>query len=293
MNQQMSRLCEVCNSADFKRLFTKDKHDSFRCQSCRLIRIDPQPTDEVLAGIYGGKYYNAWGVQSDAERVQELKKATFRKHVLKNIELKKGARVLDCGAAFGALMAVAKEKGFEPYGIELAAEAAAEIARCFGKDRIFSGPFEQAIFRGVGAGDFDGIFMCDFIEHVRNPLAVVRKAASLLRPGGSLVITTPDGDSASCRLMGAGWPHYKVEHLYFFNRKNITTLLKQAGFIVKQTGCARKVLNLDYIRHQFNTYPRGLITPAINALARVAGSRLGRRPLSFSFGEMIIIGIKQ
>lgn len=293
MNQTMTRPCEVCQSADFKHLFVKDRHDFFRCQSCRLIRIDPQPTDEVLAGIYGSKYYDAWGMQTDAERVQELKKATFRKHVLNEVELKKGARVLDCGAAFGALMAVAKEKGFEPYGIELAAEAAAEIASRFGKDRIFSGPFEQATFRGVGEGDFDGVFMCDFIEHVRTPLAVINKAASLLRSGGSLVITTPDGDSASCRLMGAGWPHYKVEHLYFFNRRNMATLLKQAGFNVTHAGRARKVLNLDYIRHQFNTYPRALVTPVINALARIAGSRLRRRPLSFSFGEMIVIGIKE
>jgi 2-polyprenyl-3-methyl-5-hydroxy-6-metoxy-1,4-benzoquinol methylase len=289
----MTRPCEVCNRAEFRHLFTKDKHDFFRCRSCGLIRINPQPTDEVLGGIYGSKYYNAWGMQTDAEGVQELKKGTFRKHVLNQIELKKGARVLDCGAAFGALMEVAKETGWEPYGIELAAEAAAEIGRRFGLDRIFSGPFEEAKFPGIGEGEFDGIFMCDFIEHVRDPSAVIKKAASLLGPGGSLVITTPDGGSASCRFMGAGWPHYKVEHLYFFNRRNIAMLLEQAGFIVTHAGRARKVLNLDYIRHQFNTYPRALITPTINALARIAGSRLRRRPLSFSFGEMIVIGIKR
>src|SRR5579859_1093444 len=293
MSQLMTRPCEGCHGAEFKHLFTKDKQDFFRCRSCGLIRIDPQPTDVVLAGIYGSKYYDAWGMQTDAEGVQELKKGTFRKHVLNRVDLKKGARVLDCGAAFGALMAVAKEKGFEPYGIELAAEAAAEIARRFGSNRIFSGPFEQAAFPGVSEGDFDGIFMCDFIEHVRDPSAVINKAAYFLRPGGSLVITTPDGGSASCRIMGANWPHYKVEHLYFFNRRNINIVLKRAGFVVTHASRARKVLNLNYIQHQFKSYPRALITPAINALVRIAGSRLGHQPLSFSFGEMLVIGIKQ
>src|SRR5512144_2704078 len=103
------RSCEVCEKVEFRRLFGKDGHEFFRCNSCGLIRLDPQPDDAVLAGIYGTKYYDAWGVPTGATRVFELKKATFRKHVLPLVSLKPGARVLDCGAAFGALMASAKE----------------------------------------------------------------------------------------------------------------------------------------------------------------------------------------
>src|ERR1043165_2608602 len=99
--------CEVCDSANFRHLFGKDEHDFFHCRSCQLIRIQPQPTDETLGNIYGGKYYNAWGVQHDAERVLTLKKATFHRHVFSTVTLPAGARVLDCGAAFGTLMTAA------------------------------------------------------------------------------------------------------------------------------------------------------------------------------------------
>ena len=288
-----TRSCEVCGGAAFLHLFTKDGHEFYRCRSCRLIRIDPQPTDEVLAAIYGSKYYDAWGVQTDADRVLQLKKGTFRKHVLSAVNLEKASRVLDCGAAFGALMAVAKETGLEPYGIELAAEAAAEIARRFGRDRIFSGPFEQATFPGLGEGAFDAVFMCDFIEHMRDPLAVLRQAVSQLRAGGCLVLTTPDGGSWSCRTMRAGWPHFKIEHLFYFNRRNMTALLERAGVTVTRADRAWKVLDLNYIQNQFNTYPRRLVTPTINLLARVAGARLRTKPMSFSFGETIIVGTKK
>ena len=96
-----ARPCEACGSVEFRSLYSKEAHDFHRCRSCALIRIDPQPTDAVLASIYGTKYYDAWGVQSGAERVFALKKATFRQHVFSELPLAKGARILDCGAAFG------------------------------------------------------------------------------------------------------------------------------------------------------------------------------------------------
>ena len=289
----VQRRCEACGGTDFRHLFAKDQHEFFRCRGCRLIRSDPQPTDAVLANIYGRKYYDAWGVQTDADRVLQLKQSTFRKHVLGAVRLEKGARVLDCGAAFGALMLVARDLGLEPYGIELAEDAAAEIRARFGMNRVFSGPFERATFRELDIGSFDAVFMCDFIEHVRDPLAVFRKTAQLLRPGGQLVITTPDGDSWSCRAMGRAWPHYKVEHLFFFSRRNIARLLQETGLIVTHSARAKKVLNLEYIRHQFNTYPRAFVTPVVNCLSRAVGERLRNRPTSFSLGEMIVVAAKK
>ena len=284
--------CEVCGSDRFRHLFRKDGHEFLRCRSCQLVRIHPQPTDEVLGNIYGAQYFEAWGVQHGAERVLALKKATFQKHVFSAVSLPPGARVLDCGAAFGTLMDAAKDAGWEPYGIELAAEAAAEIAERFGQDHVFSGPFEAAAFPQLGNASFDALFMCDFIEHVRDPVAVLKKAASLLRAGGSLVLTTPDGGSLSCRAMGASWPHYKTEHLFYFNRANVPALLEKAGIKMERVGAAKKVLDFDYIRHQFNTYPRALVTPVLNLLGRISPGSWQSKSRSYSFGEMIVVGTK-
>lgn len=289
----ISRPCEACEGADFRWLFKKDGHDFYRCCSCDLVRLDPQPTDEVLATIYGTHYYDAWGVKHSAERVFGLKQATFREHVLPHVQLQPGDLVLDCGAAFGALMATAKEHGFEPYGIELAEGAAAEIARRFGPERVFSGPFENASFPGLSEGAFSAIFMCDFIEHVREPANVLKKAAALLKPGGTLVITTPDGTSASCKVMRQSWPHYKVEHLHYFGPGNIRHLLRSTGFSLRRALAAHKVFDFDYLRNQFNTYPRVGVTAGFNLLARWLPASLCQRPISFSFGEMLVVGVKE
>ena len=75
-------------------------------------------------------------------------------------------------------------------------------------------PITQATFGGIDEDFFDIITMIDFIEHVRAPMSILVKASRLLRPGGQLVILTPNADSLSRRLMGLRWLHYKVEHLY-------------------------------------------------------------------------------
>src|SRR4051794_32338780 len=131
------RACEVCSGTQFTALFDKDDHSWVRCRSCALERIDPPPTDDTLGAIYGKHYYDAWGLHSDVSTVSQLKKATFS-YVLNQLPpLPRGAKLLDCGAATGFLLEIAKEKGFEPYGIELSEFGANAIAEKFGKDRAF------------------------------------------------------------------------------------------------------------------------------------------------------------
>lgn len=139
---------------------------------------------------------------------------------------------------------------------------------------------------------FDVIFMCDFVEHVRDPLGVLNRAATMLRPGGQLVLTTPDTGSASWHLMGRAWPHYKPEHLFYFDRRNVSQILGRAGFAVTQSGRAIKVLDLNYVRHQFLAYPRPFVATTLKVLARLGGPQWERRPRSLSLGEMVVSAIK-
>ena len=116
-------------------MFDKVDHHFVRCDACALERIDPQPTNETLAAIYGQHYYDAWGLDQDAEVVSDFKKRTFA-HVLERLPVKEGP-LLDCGAATGFLLEVARERGYQPYGVELSEFGAAELARKFGADRSF------------------------------------------------------------------------------------------------------------------------------------------------------------
>jgi 2-polyprenyl-3-methyl-5-hydroxy-6-metoxy-1,4-benzoquinol methylase len=253
-----------------------------------LERIEVQPSNETLAQIYGKQYYDAWDLGRNPESVREMKKATFRRTVSGADALRRGDKVLDCGAATGFLMEVAEEAGFEPYGIELSEFGASEIAKRFGADRVFQGQVEDAQFPGLADEPFAAVFMCDFLEHVRNPIAVLSRAHRLLRAGGTLVVCTPKLDSLSHRVMRASWTHYKLEHLYYFTTNALRLLLARTCFTNYREALPWKTMNLNYVQHQFECFPHRLAGPVVRSLARAVPSSAKRLGFPILMGEMLV-----
>jgi SAM-dependent methyltransferase len=287
--QAVERVCEVCSGNGFTTLFEKDEHRWVRCDACALERIDPPPTNETLSAIYGKHYYDAWGLHSDASTVSQLKKATFS-YVLGQLPpLPSGAKLLDCGAATGFLLEIAKERGFEPYGVELSEFGANAIAEKFGAGHAFRGEIENASFPDAKPGSFQAITMCDYIEHVRNPRRVLERARKLLAKGGVIALTTPDTDSLTHRTLAKGWSHYKVEHLYYFGHDNIAQVLHAAGFNHVEFKPLWKALNLKYIREQFEVYPHPVLSKIARGLGQVVPNKLQAQTIRLLTGEMLAI----
>ncbi|MDZ4361740.1 MAG: class I SAM-dependent methyltransferase, partial [Variovorax sp.] len=149
-------------------------------------------------------------------------------------------RLLDVGAATGYFVGLAKEAGYDAEGVDISAYAAA-LGRAKGLS-IRAGVIDDI------HEEFDCITMLDLIEHVPDPRSVVKKAASLLRGGGVLIINAPDAGSALARVLGARWHLISPpEHLYYFNRTNIQRLLEEEGFQVVRMTTIGKWFTFKYI----------------------------------------------
>jgi len=82
-------------------------------------------------------------------------------------------------------------------------------------------------------GTFDVVTGWHVIEHVRDAVETLAEWRRVLRPGGVLVLETPDSDCVKVRLRGANYRRFwTVEHTYTFNRRNFLPFVERAGLEV-------------------------------------------------------------
>lgn len=120
-----------------------------------------------------------------------------------------------------------KQEGWKVKGLEIS-KAAAEAAKKKGIDLILN-PYEKYQF----SEKFDLIIFNHTLEHLKNPLAAVKKAYLLLSKGGLLYIDLPNFGALSAKLYGVNWPMLLPnEHLWHFTQESLRILLRKQDFKV-------------------------------------------------------------
>jgi 2-polyprenyl-3-methyl-5-hydroxy-6-metoxy-1,4-benzoquinol methylase len=281
--------CPLCGSTSVRTKYSLDKeHSILFCSQCTLQYLSPQLSDEALQQLYSEKYYSSWGIkgQEENESTRQMKMATFslRMNLIK--QFRSSGKVLDIGCATGYFLEVAKEEGFEAYGVEYSAYAAQIAQNKFGVNNIFKGTLEQCNFPSKY---FDVIAMSDLIEHVRDPIQTMSKAASLLKNDGVIMIMTPDSNSLSRFLMGKKWGHYKLEHFFYLNSTSMKFLASKCSLEANYFERSKKALNLNYLHTQLKTYKHWLLTPLTNIVHSILPKRINAHNFHIAIGEMVVI----
>ena len=285
-------VCYVCGFA-LKLIFHKNAHSFWACPACGVECIYPQPNAESLARLYG-EQYDAWRVKEAEAAVKGMRQAAFARSLAALGYLPSGTRLLDCGAATGFLVELAKAQGIDAYAIELSHSGAEACRRIIGADHVYEGEVQKATFSANPENCFDVITMFDFIEHVRDPRAVLLWACAHLRVGGSLLLITPRVDSLSRQVMRRWWFHYHIEHLWYFSLAGLTLLLDEVGLAKVQIRPAYKNFSVDYAASLCGSYQvRDNTHASLNAAFLSSLNRIlpaGLRSLSFSLpvGEMLV-----
>jgi 2-polyprenyl-3-methyl-5-hydroxy-6-metoxy-1,4-benzoquinol methylase len=258
----------VCKSTRVYYLFSAHDYRVVRCEDCGLVFLNPQPSDEELARIYGANYF--LGSESEAGRreVSELAQATARLYLseINRYQGPKRGRLLEVGCCDGDFLVLAEVDGWQVTGVEQSA-ADCELAR----NRLKSGEVHCGdLAQAALAGDqFDLCVISDVLEHVRSPLDFLAEIHRVLKPGGTLFIATPSIDSWSARAMRQKWMEFKAEHLTYFDRQTIQTALFKSGFdqVLVQPGW--KILTFDYIKLHFERFRVPWITPGLISISHI------------------------
>jgi 2-polyprenyl-3-methyl-5-hydroxy-6-metoxy-1,4-benzoquinol methylase len=212
-----------------------------KCRDCNLYYLNPRPDVSELSTIYPTEYY-AYHLQTkniEAENQDSLLYRARKFVYLSRLEkalahcgTSKHLKVLDIGCADGRALNWYRQidsKTVETFGVDFD-QIAVERAREAGHT-VYQGRFEEV---EIPSNYFDLAVATHVIEHVADSKAFAKKALTVIKPGGLLLLETPNIDSIDARVFRQHhWGGYHFpRHWVFYSSRSITKLVEDLGFEV-------------------------------------------------------------
>ena len=232
--------------------------DIWSCLDCGMVWNEPAPSAEGHLRQYEGVFDPDYLAQRESRRrtwARELDR--LERHV-------RGRELLDVGSYAGFFLEQARERGYRVTGVEPSRWAAEHARRELGLE-VFTGPVEEFEPQRV----FDVVTLWDVMEHLTDPVAVLRKLHRLLRPEGVLVFTTHNLDRFAARLLGGRYPFFMEMHTIHLRSRTRDRLLAQTRFERIDVHAHWRALRVDYLAsrlRRFGETPERLASRAVHAL---------------------------
>jgi len=227
-----------------------------RCRRCGFLYQRPRVCDERLADCYpdhyprhqepsprlalegsvarvrAARYALATDLGYDALRgdpadaLTRLRARLLRRRLRWDVPAWRGrGRYLDVGCGSGGSIGAAKALGWRVAGIEVD-EAAAAKARRF-SDQIYVG---DVLTADVSPGAFDVVSAFHVLEHVPDPVALVRRMLEWLAPDGLVIVEVPNAGGLGAAIFGRAWSGLELpRHLSHFTPASLTRAVEQGG----------------------------------------------------------------
>jgi 2-polyprenyl-3-methyl-5-hydroxy-6-metoxy-1,4-benzoquinol methylase len=270
--------CPLCGSDRAKPLWIKQDAHYVRCVDCSLVYENPRLTEIELFEFYSqASYFVQNGHENPtsgyrdyfAQCTSEICEEYFD-IVERSCDRPTGV-LCDVGCGPGTLLKVAQMRGWRAVGVEVSSWAVNE-----GKKQgleIYEGPLPVL---GFQAEQFDAVAMFDVLEHLSSPKEYVAEIYRILKPGGVLVVETPNVDG------------FFVRHLY----KEKADLVKpRAHICLYGPASARRLFSVaDFSSVEIATFPYSRKI-SMGYLKQVLLSHLfrGRAPLQLTLNDSLRI----
>lgn len=264
---------------------TNRGHGSFthvvECTRCRLRTLHPQPEATIVEQAYESvedPHYLT---------IESTRRIAFRKLVRRlNRFRRPPGKLLDVGCDTGIFPFMAREAGWDAWGIEPTAWAVR-----VGNERL-PGRVRQGFLRDTPyePASFDVVTSWDVIEHVTNPTEEIRAMARLLKPGGWVFLSTMHAEAPFVRLMGPRWPWYMDMHLFYFTPETLGSFIKNAGLAVKGIESYPHYSSVEYIFWKLES----LFGPLARAAGKAAkGLSLADTVVKVDLGDFFLLAAQK
>ncbi|HSK19852.1 MAG TPA: class I SAM-dependent methyltransferase [Longimicrobiales bacterium] len=235
-------LCDICGGRSGAEVYngpirtgrfgsyTEEAHRVLKCTSCSSAFLESAPAVNYESVEYrrlvdGGSSVAAFRELHDGEQVAKLK--------LLDIAALRGAVVADIGSGAGALLDLLRGVASRTIAIE-PAQHYHEALRAGGHDVFHYCTDVPDELRG----QVDLACCFSVIEHVEHPVAFLRDARRMLKPGGELVLTTPNANDWLLEVQPEAYGRffYRVVHRWYLDAAAVRSVAGSAGFDVVDIG---------------------------------------------------------
>jgi 2-polyprenyl-3-methyl-5-hydroxy-6-metoxy-1,4-benzoquinol methylase len=253
-----------------------------QCNECSLKYVTPQLDSKDLI--------TAYSKGSDEQFVSQNKwrMITFKKCLNEVEKATKGekGKILDIGTAGGAFLKVAKDSGWDAYGIEPNKWLCNWCNENYGI-KIQNGTLESTNYKPK---TFDVITLWDVLEHVPDPTDTLKRCKELLKDDGIIVVNYPDIGSLPAKLMGSKWVFLLSVHLWYFTPKTMKKMFIKNGFEPIKFKNHWQTLSLGYLIYRMEAYSKSLSNLGKNLVKRL---RLENVSIPYWLGQTLAIAKKK
>ncbi len=216
----------------------------WQCPECQIMYASPRFTENALMRIYETpdffpadelEKFKNWDYESWRDSGDETQVVSRLKRQKVLTYLATGKRFLDVGCGIGLFVAEAQNHGLRVDGLE-PSRMLTRIAREYLGLQLHNTMLEDFhpgyLFSGIG--------LWDVLEHVYDPLRILRHCAELSEDGAYLFLSVPNFAGLAdrlqtflhrCRFRNKNFKHFGFPwHIYSYNRHALTMLLRSAGY---------------------------------------------------------------
>lgn len=214
---------------------SKNGYDIIDCKKCGFYHAVPIPSQSEMDNYYKTKYYGQIKPDYFEQHKRDLEwwNITYRNRYElfeKNLPSNR-RRILDVGSGPGFFLKYGKDLGWEPLGIE-PSQQAADHARGLGL-KIINKPLNASTYKELGK--FDVVHMHGVLEHILEPIDLVRLCHKLLSDEGLLFMSVANEFSPFQMILKEQcgfepWWLDPPEHMNYFNVDSIMNLSISCGF---------------------------------------------------------------
>lgn len=223
--------CNLCGSDDTRFLYAANsprrnqiaKFNLVKCRKCGLVYANPRPTSKNIQAYYPKNY-----------EYHEVRKINFLEKIyynhFRNLGIKKG-KILDVGCGNGNYLRQLKKAGWDCYGTEIDASMVNYLTNNLDL-QVFKGELYDITFTD---DFFDVVSFWGSLEHMSDPLRALRKAYTMLKPCGKIIIWVPNIESLEAKIFRKFWHHLELPtHYYQFSARVLKKFLERISFKVKR-----------------------------------------------------------